>query len=183
MQSMTVSRALPYAFRSPRPNCCSQRMIDSVGVALGAAEGERPGAGPLPVLLESVGGARLGGDRLRQCLVVEPAAPPGDVGVVHLVGHAEVVEGDQEVPADTVEEIAPVDEVLLAEGEEVAAVGPLGGGGEAEEEPRPDVVDEGPVGAGGGVVELVHDEVVEGVPREVGEVPLPAEHLDGGEET
>ena len=28
---MTVSRSLPGAFRSPRPNCCSQRIFDSVG--------------------------------------------------------------------------------------------------------------------------------------------------------
>ena len=83
--------------------------------------------------------------------------------VVDLVGDAEVLERAQQVAPNAVDEVATVDEVLLAERQEIAAVRALGRGGEAEEEAGPEVVDEPPVGGGGGVVELVDDDVVERV--------------------
>jgi hypothetical protein len=79
-------------------------------------------------------------------------------------------------------EVAAVDEVLLAQGEEVAPVGAFRGGSEAEQELRAEVVDEAPVSRGRGVVELVHDDVVEGVAREALEVGGAAEGLDRREE-
>jgi hypothetical protein len=93
-----------------------------------------------------------------------------------------VPEAAEEVLFDALDEVAAVDEVLLAQGEEVAAVGALRGGGEAEEELRAEVVDEAPIGRGRGVVELVHDDVVEGVAREALEVGDAAEGLDRREE-
>ena len=80
------------------------------------------------------------------------------------------------------DEIAPVDEVLAAEGEEVASVGALGGRGQSQEELGLEVVDEAPVGAGGGVVELVDDDVVEALRAEPSKVLGFSEGLDRGEE-
>jgi hypothetical protein len=100
----------------------------------GDAEGEGAGAAAGLELLVGVSGAVLGGDVAGELLLVEAGVAPGDVAVVHGVGHAEVAEAAEKVAADSFDEVAAVDEVLLAEGEEVAAVGALGGGGEAEEE-------------------------------------------------
>ena len=133
-------------------------------------------------LLEGVLSASLGGEGLGELLFVEAAAAPGDGGVVHLVRDAEVAEGAEQALLDAGGDVAAVDEVLLTQAEEVAAVGALGGGGEAEEEAGVEVVEDAAVGGGRGVVELVHDEVVEVIPRELPQVLLAAEGLDGGEE-
>ena len=97
-------------------------------------------------MLEDVFGAFLGGDGVRERGFVEAAAASGDVGVVDLVGDADVVEGREALAPDALEEIAAVDEVLAAEREEVAAVGALGGGGEAEKKLGLEVIDEAAVG-------------------------------------
>ena len=117
-----------------------------------------------------------------ELLLVEAGVAPGDVPIVHLVRDAEVPEAAEEVLLDALHEVAAVDEVLLAQGQEVAPVGPFRGGGEAEQELRAEVVDEAPPGRGRGVVELVHDDVVEGVAREALEVGGAAEGLDRREE-
>jgi len=49
------------------------------------------------------------------------------------------MERTQQVAADALDEVAAVDEVLLAEAEQVAAVGALRGSRQAEEELRPEV--------------------------------------------
>ena len=89
----------------------------------------------LPALLRAFR-ARFGGDGVRERLLVEAGAPPRDVRVVDFVGDAEVAKGAEEAALDALDEVAAVDEVLAAEGEQVAAVGALGGGGEAEQELR-----------------------------------------------
>ena len=95
-------------------------------------------AAPLE-LLEGVAGARLRGDVVRQLLFVEAGVAPGDVPIVHLVRDAEVPEAAEEVLLDALHEVAAVDEVLLAQDEEVAPVGAFRGGGEAEQELRAEV--------------------------------------------
>lgn len=81
--------------------------------------------------------------------------------VVHLVGHAVITEGAQEIASDALGQVAAVDEVFAAQAQEVAAVGAFGCGGEAEEEVGFEVVDEASVGGGGGVVKFVDHDVVE----------------------
>src|SRR5262249_8575691 len=109
-------------------------------------------------------------------------AAPGDVSVIDVVGHAEVVERGKESPSDSVPEIVTIDEVLAAQGEQVAPVRPLRGRGKAEEKLRLEVVHQPPVGSGRGVMELVHDDVVESVRGEQAQVTRSAKGLDGGEE-
>jgi hypothetical protein len=99
-----------------------------VGVPLGDAEGQRARAAALLELLVGVSGARLRRDVPVKLLLVEAGVAPGEVPVVHLVRDAEVAEAAEEVVLDGLDEVAAVDEVLLAEREEVAAVGALGGG-------------------------------------------------------
>jgi hypothetical protein len=98
----------------------------------GDAEGQRARAAALLELLVGVSGARLGRDVPGQLLFVEAGVAPGDVPVVHLVRDAEVAEAAEEVLLDAKGEVAAVDEILLAESEEVAAVGALGGGAMAK---------------------------------------------------
>ncbi len=76
----------------------------------------------------------------------------------------------EQVSPDALDQVAAVGEVLLAEREQVAPVGALRRGSEAEEEPGAEPVDEAPIGRGGRVVELVDDDVVEGVATEALEV-------------
>ena len=152
--------------------------VHEVRVALGDAEGQGAGPAALVELLEGVSGPGLGGDVSGELLLVEAGVAPGDVPIVHLVRDAEVPEAAEEVLLDALHEVAAVDEVLLAQGQEVAPVGAFRGGGEAEQELRAEVVDEAPVGRGRGVVELVHDDVVEAVAREALEVGDAAEGLD-----
>ena len=91
------------------------------------------------------------------------------------------MERRQQVLPHAVDEIAAIDEILLAQREQVAAVGPLGCRGQAEQELRTEVGDQLAVGRRGGVVELVDDDVVERVWREPLQVLAPAQRLDRGE--
>jgi hypothetical protein len=70
----------------------------------------------------------LRGDVSGELLVVEAGVAPGDVPVVHLVRDAEGPEAAEEVLIDALDEVAAVDEVLLAQGQEVAPVGAFRGG-------------------------------------------------------
>ncbi len=151
-------------------------------MALRDAEGQGAGAPALLQLLVGVSGSGLGGDVAGELLLVEAGVAPGDVPVVDLVWHAKVPEAAEEVLPDALDEVAAVDEVLLTQGEEVAAVGALRRGGEGEQELRAEVVDEAAVRRGRGVVELVHHDVVEGVAREALQVGGPAERLDRREQ-
>ena len=130
-------------------------LLEEVGhevrVALRDAEGQGAGAAALLQLLVGVSGSGLGRDVAGELLLVEAGVAPGDVPVVDLVRHAEVPEAAEEVLLDALDQVAAVDEVLLAQGEEVAAVGALRGGGEGEQELRAEVVDEPAVGRGRGV--------------------------------
>jgi hypothetical protein len=141
-----------------------------VGMALGDAEGHRPGAAALVELLEGVGRARVHGEARGEGVLVETGVAPWDVRIVHLVRDAEILEAAELLPPQAFEKVAPIDQVLLAEGQKVAAVRSLRGRGEAQHELRPEVLDELAVATGGGVVELVHDQVVEFVLGEALEI-------------
>jgi hypothetical protein len=116
------------------------------------------------------------------CLLIEAGASPRDVLVVHVVGDAEVAEAREEAALDRLFNVAAVDEVLAAQGKEVATVSALGRGGEAQQEARLEMVDQPPVGGGRGVVELVHHEVVELSGVEAAQMRLAAQGLHRGEE-
>jgi hypothetical protein len=98
----------------------------------GDAEGQGAGPAALVELLEGVSGPGLGGDVSGELLLVEAGVAPGDVPVVHLPPDAAVAQAAEEVLLDALDEVAAVDEVLLAESEEVAPIGPLGGGAMAK---------------------------------------------------
>ena len=84
------------------------------------------------------------------------------------------MERREQVLAHAVHEIAAIDEILLAQREQVAAVAPFGRRGQAKQELRAEIGDQLAVGRRGGVVELVDDEVVEGVRREALQMLAPA---------
>ena len=75
----------------------SEVLLHEVRVSLGAAEGEGPRSSVFAVLLEGVFGSLLGGDGVRERLLVEAGASPGDVLVVDVVGNADVAEGGEEL--------------------------------------------------------------------------------------
>ena len=87
----------------------------------------------------------------------------------------------KQLPANAVDEIAAIDQVLLTEREQVSAVAPLGRRRQAEQELRTEVGDQLSVGRRGGVVELVDDDVVERVWREPLQVLATAQRLDRSE--
>lgn len=91
------------------------------------------------------------------------------------------MERREQVLAHAVHEIAAIDEILLAQREQVTAVAPFGRRRQAQQELRAEIGDQLAVGHRGGVVELVDDEVVEGVRREALQMFAPAERLDRGE--
>ena len=153
-----------------------------IGVALRDAEAERSRGRLLSELLERILRSSLGRDRRRQRLLVESRAPPRNVRVVHIVWHAEVVKRREQLSANALDQIAAIDEILLAEREQIAAVAPLGRRREAQQELRVEVGDQLPVGRGGGVVELVDDDVVERVGSEPLQMLAPAERLDRGKQ-
>lgn len=144
--------------------------VDPLGQEIhGEDDVELPGAQPpqrlLPLFLGGLGDQVRGGDPG----VAEPpghvdgmadpvAAPcPLQLGEVDVVRDPEVLErGEQllvqRVPEPHLEGISIPEEPL-----DVVAVGPLGGGGQPEQDRRVEVVDQGLVGGRGGVVELVDD--------------------------
>ena len=143
-------------------------------MSLRHAEAERALAALCPKLLQGVLGPTLRRDGGRQRLLVEPRAPPWDVRVVHVVRHAVVVKWREQALAYAFDQIATVDEVLLAQRQQIASVGPLRRGGQPKQELRLEVGDQLPVGRGGGVMELVDDDVVEGVRGELLKMLSPA---------
>ena len=147
-------------------------------MTLGATKGEGSCSRAGLVLLEGVLCPFLGGDGGVEGFGIETVAPPRDVGVVDVVGNAEIMKGAQEPTLDAVDQIASVDEVFSAKSEEVPAVGSLRCGGEPEQETWLEVLDELAVASGGGVVELVNNDVVESVGLEPPEVVDAAERLD-----
>jgi hypothetical protein len=80
------------------------KYLYEVRVPLGAAEGEGPRSSVFSVLLEGVFGALLGGDGVRERLLVEAGASPGNVLVVDVVGNADVAEGGEKLLLDTPDE-------------------------------------------------------------------------------
>ena len=162
----------------------AEELGHEVSVQLRHAEGQgaRGGAAVFAQLLVGVAGAGLRRDVAGQLLFVEARVAPGDGAVVHLVGDAVVVEAAEQVAPDALDQVTAVGEVFLAEREQIAAVGALRGGGEAEEELGAEPVDEAAVGRGGRVVEFVDDDVVEGVALEALEMSGAPERLDRGEE-
>ena len=120
---------------------------------------------------------------LDRAVGVEAAVAPGDLLVVHgLVVDAVIDEGAQQAQFDPIEQAAGVDQVVVAQAQDVRLVGALRGGGEAEQEAGPEVLQQAPIDGGGGVVEFVHHDIVEVPGVEQGQVAAPTQGLDRGEE-
>jgi hypothetical protein len=111
------------------------------------------------------------------------AAGPEVVGVQgHGIGHAEVVEGAEELLLEGLGEPDLGGEAVVEVRRYGLAVHALGRGGQPEEDARREVVEEGPVARRGAVVGLVdHDVVVEVAADLLPEAPG-GEHPDGAEE-
>ncbi len=111
-------------------------------------------------MLQRVGRSRAGCNRFRERFLIEFAASPWDVRVVDLVGNSEIVERGELSPPDAVREIAPVDQILLAESQKIPAVGPLGRSGQTKEKLSTEEADEATIGSGSCMMELVDDQIV-----------------------
>src|SRR5262249_31140513 len=92
------------------------------------------------------------------------------------------VKRDKQVTPDAFRKIALIHQIFITEGEQVAPVGPLGGGGETQEEARREIVDDPAIGGGGGVMEFVNHNVVEGFAFELVEVPSATQRLSQAKE-
>src|SRR5688572_26768620 len=119
-----------------------------------AAEGKGPLAGagdPLPM-------GRISSLLRRHCRLkgcgIEAPVPPRDRCEVDRVGDTPVVEGSELFALDTVDQVAPVRNVVTAEGEQICTVEPFRGRSQPEQEPRLEVAQYRPVRACRGVVEL-----------------------------
>ena len=150
-----------------------------VRVPLRDAEAECALASFCSELFEGVLSPTLRGDSGRERLFVETCASPRDVRVVHVIWNAVVVKWREQALAHAFDQIATVDEILLAQRQQIASIGPLGCGGQPQQELWLEVGDQLPVGGGSRVVEFVDDDVVEGVWGEPLEMFSPAESLDG----
>ena len=114
-------------------------------------------------LIERVFGARLRGDRFGQGRFVEFAAAPGNLRIFHRIRHAEILERRQKRAVDARPEVAFIDQVFLAKAKQVAAVAPIRGRRQTQQERGREMVDDPPVGCGRGVVEFVNNDVVESI--------------------
>ncbi len=57
-------------------------------------------------------------------------------------------------------EVAPVDQILLAKGQQIPAVCPLGCSGQAKKKLGTEEADEAAVGSGSSMMELIDDQIV-----------------------
>ena len=138
-----------------------------VGVVDADAEAERSHLGGVADLV-SDGGDHLGGPDVVAGVdvgqfrdVVPLATPPRDTGQVGGVVDAEVVERREQALLECVPETQLDGDAVAEPAQHVESVGSFGGGGEAEQVLRAEVVEQGLVAGGGGVVELVDDDDVE----------------------
>lgn len=112
------------------------------------------------VLLQGVGGALLGRHMLREDFLIE-TAPPRDIAVVNLVRDAEIVKWTQQTVLDALRQVSAINEIFAAECQEVTPVGALGCGGQPQQKPRLEVVDQLPIAPGRSVVKFINHNVVE----------------------
>jgi len=105
---------------------------------------------------QRVSGAALGGKLVAQRLRVETPISPGDLPVIDgLVIDAEVVEGAEQPEFDTVEQMPAVDQVVVAQAEDVRLVRALRRGREPQQKARARVLQQAPLGGRRGVVEFI----------------------------
>src|SRR5438876_12339723 len=105
-----------------------------IGVAHGAAKGERPVPAPFTPLLEGILSPRRRGHGPGQRLFVEPAASPRNVAIIDLIWNAEVVKRDQKITLDAFDEIASVHEVFATQRQQVPSIGSFRRGSQTQEE-------------------------------------------------
>ncbi|OPZ62867.1 MAG: hypothetical protein BWY85_01942 [Firmicutes bacterium ADurb.Bin506] len=104
------------------------------------------------------------------------------VVVVGWVVHSIVGERNEQTSVDRLLERDLVDHVVIADGEDVFVVHSERSRGEAQQEPRSEVIDHSAVAVGGCVVEFVYDDIVKVVGSEDLEMFRTAEGLHCGEE-
>ncbi len=88
------------------------------------------------------------------------ALAPGEGGEVGVVADAEVVEGAEQALVEGGPEPQLGGNAAVELLEDVEPVGALGGGGEAEQPLRLEVIEPAPVAGGGGVVDFIDDHPV-----------------------
>ena len=152
-----------------------------VGVTLGTAEAERPAAAVTLQLLKSVLRSSLGRKGLSKNGLIEPRTPPWNLGVIHIIRDTQITESRQELVLNAGDKVASVNEILLAQTQEVAAVHTVGGGCQTQKELRREVLDEAAIGPRRGMVKFVYDDVIEGVRRKLPKVGYASEGLDRSE--
>ena len=94
----------------------------------------------------------------------------------------EVAKRAQQVRLDAFAEVTAEHQVVATQRQQVAAVGAFGGRRQAEQEPRPEVLDQPTVGVRRRVMELVDDDVVEVIHSEALQVLRSAQRLDRREQ-
>ena len=146
------------------------------------AETDRRALSMQAQLLQRVPGPGTGRNRRCQRRFIKTRRAPRDLGVIHLVRHAEIMEGRQQAPCDALMNVAAEHQVLAAERQQVAAIAALGCRGQAQEEAGCEIVEQATVTGRRGMMKLVDDDVVEVVGREAAQVLGPAQCLDRGKD-
>ena len=159
--------------------CVAKEIAHEIRVASRGAKAKGPVSTSGSELVQSILCPGLGGESVRQRFGVEAVAPPWDIFVVDIIGHAEVVKGAEQAFRDPLCEVAPEDQVVARKAKEITTIGSLGRGGEAQKEFGLEVVDEFSVGFCRGVMKFVDDQVVKLVGPKAFEVLRPSQGLDG----
>ncbi len=94
------------------------------------------GQGSLPlvaaIVLQGILSPSFDNKCILERLWIPTAIAPGYVSIIDQVWHSEVVERHQQLAAHTLEQVAPVDQILAAEREEVPSIGSFGSRGETQ---------------------------------------------------
>ena len=160
----------------------AKKVRHEIGVAPGYAEAQCALSTAFSPLFQGILRSSLGGNGGGQGFLIEPAAAPGNLRVVDVIGNPEVMERSQQMPGYALHEITVIGNRAVAEPQEICPVCPFGCGGEPEQEAWTEPVQDAPVSRSRRVVEFVDDDIVErlGIKR-LETLPL-AESLDRGEE-
>ena len=97
-----------------------------IAMPLRAAESQGALTSSSSVLVESVLRALLGGNGPRQLFFIETIVAPRNVPIIHLIRNAEIVERNQEPLANPTGDIASINQVLPAKGQQITSVSSLG---------------------------------------------------------
>ena len=144
------------------------------------AEPDRRPCGAFAELVQRIVGPGPGGHSRCQYLRIEPAAAPGDLLVIDIVGNAVIGEGGQQLPGNPVMQIAAIHQILPAEREQIRAVRPIRRRGQAQQELWREVIQKRLIAGRRRMVELVQHHIVERVRVEPLQMVSTAKGLNRG---